>query len=336
MKRNFFSVFLIFLFVLTCLCGCGNNNDNVEHKIIFYVNNESYHIINTTGNKTLKLPATPTKQGYSFEGWFYDEDVWLNPFTQNDYQSKPLNEDICVYAKFRQNRINYNINFYADNSLYQTVKTAGNETITLPQDPIKKNYTFSGWYFDKETYSKPFTADAYATKKLAQNISIYAKFTHNDGTIYTITFVVDGSEYHKIETAGNCNLSSLPATPKKEDYEFVGWYLDFDVWEQPFDAYTFSQKYLTDDVFVYAKFKKIEYDIVFMVDDQIYATITTSGKEILVMPEDTKKSTFEFDGWYYDNETFKTPFETSSFETELLTENITVYAKFKEAELTED
>ena len=336
MKRNFLSILLIFMFTISCFAGCGNTG-NTEPRVNFYVGDDVYYTMQTAGNKILQLPNNPSKQGFSFEGWFYDKDVWLNPFTKYDFAEKPITQDVNVYAKFRQNRINYNIRFYTNNNLYASLKTGGNETLTLPPDPIKTNYTFGGWYFDDETFERPFTADAYATKKLAQDVSIYAKFTHNDGTIYKIVFVVENEEYYSIETAGNNALTTFPSNPDKTDYIFMGWFLDKGVWEQPFDAYTFSQKYLTDNVTVYAYFKEPEpekFTISFIVDDKVYSTIETAGHEGLTLPEDPVKEGFDFAGWYIDDGSFEKEFDITQYETIGLTSNTSIYAKFVEKQPT--
>lgn len=336
MKRSFLSIILIFMFTISCFAGCGNNGSS-EPRVNFYIGETLYYTMQTTGNKVLQLPNDPSKQGFTFEGWFYDKDTWVNPFTKYDFTEKAITQNVNVYAKFRQNRINYNIRFYTYSNLYATVKTAGNETITLPQDPIKQNYTFAGWYYDDNTFEKPFTADAYALKKLAQDVNIYAKFTHNDGTIYKIVFVVENEEYSVIETAGNNALTTFPANPNKTDYIFMGWFFDKDKWEQPFDAYTYSQKYLTDNVTVYAYFKEPEpekFTISFIVDDKVYSTLETAGHEGVTLPDNPAKLDYDFVGWYFDDVSFAKEFNYDYYENISLTENIQVYAKFVKKEVT--
>lgn len=340
MKRNILSIFLIFIFTLSCFAGCGKQDNNGEYKITFYANEAVYHTLRTSGNKVLTLPANPTRTGYSFEGWFFDKDVWLNPFTKYSYEEKALTEDINIYAKFRQNRINYDINFYLESGLYATLKTAGNETLTLPSDPTKKNYTFRGWYFDDETFAQPFTADSYATKKLDKDISIYAKFTHNDGTIYKISFMIDDQLYASLETAGNNALTNFPPNPASDEFIFQGWYFDKDTWQNKFDEYTYAQKYLTDDITVYAYFKAPEpekFVLSFIVDGAVYHTLETAGHETLTLPEPPIKAGYTFVEWYEIVETtgeiedqIEFVFDEHSLETVSLLGNKSIYARFTE------
>ena len=43
----------------------------------------------------------------------------------------------------------YEISFWNEGSLYHTLTTAGNEVLTLPAEPERTGYTFTGWFFDK-------------------------------------------------------------------------------------------------------------------------------------------------------------------------------------------
>ena len=345
MKRNFLSILLIFVFAFGFFAGCGKQeNPNTDFKVTFYVNGEAYHSLRSTGNKKLILPTNPTRTGYSFEGWFFDENTWIDKLTEDTFVSKPITKDINVYAKFRQNRINYNINFYANGNLHATIKTAGNEMLTAPSNPTKKNYTFEGWYFD-EDFTKPFTTDAYANKKLAADISVYAKFAHIDGTVYKITFMVEDEYYSALETAGNTALAQIPPDPKheNEDYIFVGWFFDKGTWKEEFDAFTYSTKYLTDNVTVYARYMVPEPEkflINFMVGDTIYYTIETSGHETLSMPENPEKEGYNFVEWYEiidvskeNDDTMEVVFDSTSLEMISLLEDKTVYARFEEKEI---
>ena len=56
--------------------------------------------------------------------------------------------------------VNFSLNFMVDGEIYKTVTTAGNETIEMPEDPVKDGFVFDGWYLDEETWQHPFTADS--------------------------------------------------------------------------------------------------------------------------------------------------------------------------------
>ena len=96
MKKKFFVILFILLIALT-LVACGN----VEFKVNFVVDGEVVHTINTNGNESIVMPNNPTKDGYSFIGWYWDKDVWQQPFTANSLLDAPLSSDMQVYARWR-------------------------------------------------------------------------------------------------------------------------------------------------------------------------------------------------------------------------------------------
>ena len=100
MRRfNILSLILIISLLTTVLVSCGG----VDFKVNFVVGDDVYDSVATNGNETIKLPANPTKEGYEFEGWYWDNGKWKNPFTVNSLLNTPLAADMGVYAKFTHN-----------------------------------------------------------------------------------------------------------------------------------------------------------------------------------------------------------------------------------------
>ena len=85
------------LIVIFALASCGND---VEFKVNFVVDGEIYSTINTSGDEIIKMPENPTKEGYAFDGWYWDKDEWQKPFTANSLLDAPLSSDMNVYAKW--------------------------------------------------------------------------------------------------------------------------------------------------------------------------------------------------------------------------------------------
>lgn len=71
--------------------------------------------------------------------------------------------------------------------------------------------------------------------------------------------------------------------------------------------------------------KKIE----FIVDSEIYATIKTSGKEELSLPNNPTRDCYNFIGWFYDDNIWENVFDLTKFKNEKLENNIKVYAKWQ-------
>lgn len=98
MRRKSILLSLILVLVCsTCLAACIG----VKVKLYFKVDGVVYATIDTNGHEAVAIPRDPVKEGYIFEGWYWDEGYWLKPFTTNSLLDAPIKESMSVYAKFR-------------------------------------------------------------------------------------------------------------------------------------------------------------------------------------------------------------------------------------------
>lgn len=106
MKKRFFTLILTLTAMLMCIFGlttCGDKE--ISFKLNFVVDETVYATIDTSGDEVIALPENPKKENHSFDGWFWDKDVWNKPFTANSLLDAPLSSDMSVYAKFILNTI---------------------------------------------------------------------------------------------------------------------------------------------------------------------------------------------------------------------------------------
>lgn len=229
----------------------------------------------------------------------------------------------------------YTISFYDGDELVDTIETYGNEEISMPAAPTKEGFTFKGWFSDKGIWKDELTKDTFVGQVLTEDVNVYAYYLENETPVaseYTITFYIDGEAVDSIETSGNERLT-LPAAPEKDDHTFEGWFFDNGTWQERLTANTYEETPLTEDVSVYAYYKKIggseteqpqEYTVIFEVDHGTpIAPITTS--RIDEEPQTTRYG-YEFEGWYTD----KTFSNKISFPYEV-TEDLTLYAKWTQS-----
>ena len=228
----------------------------------------------------------------------------------------------------------YTIAFYDDDVLVDTVETAGNEEIVLPAAPQKEGLTFDGWYLDKDVWRDKLTKDSFSDRALTENINAYAYYIQNDTPLpseYTITFYADGDVVDAIETAGNETLI-LPAAPNKDGHSFEGWFFDSGTWKNELTETTYADKPLTEDVGVYAYYKKTEdpdpeppqkYTVQFNTDGGTAVNAMTVS--VIEQSPSTTRKGYTFDGWYTEN-TFTNkvtfPYEVMKAQT--------LYAKWKQ------
>ena len=87
-------------------------------------------------NTPADQPADPTKEGYTFIGWYNGESEW-------NFET-PVTADLTLTAKWQINR--YTITFdTAGGSEVPSITQDYGTAITAPANPTKTGYTFAGW-----------------------------------------------------------------------------------------------------------------------------------------------------------------------------------------------
>ncbi len=144
----------------------------------------------------------PTKNGYTFAGWYADSNL-TTPYV---FTTMPATA-ITVYAKWTANT--YNANFFIDGESepYATVPAAYGSSFTAPELPSEEGYSFSPW--NPSDFVMNDTGRTYTTTKTAN--------------VYTITFkdragnVIDS----RSQTYGNALY--IPNAPVITGETFSGW-----------------------------------------------------------------------------------------------------------------
>ena len=150
-------------------------------------------------NTPADQPADPTKEGYTFIGWYNGESEW-------DFET-PVTADLTLTAKWQLNQ--YTITFKPENGGQDIViKQDYGTAITAPANPTKTGYTFAGW--DKTI----------PTTMPAGNMTITAQWQVNQ---YTITFKPENGGQDIVIKQDYGTAITAPANPTKTGYTFAGW-----------------------------------------------------------------------------------------------------------------
>lgn len=212
----------------------------VDYTATFDVNGTETKESVETGD-FLTEPAEPTKEGYTFIGW-YDAKTGGNKW---DFSTDKMPaEDMTLYAQFSIN--DYTATFDVDGK--KTTELVNYQSMLLaPAEPKKVGYTFTGWY-DAKTGGNKWD---FATGKMpARDMTLYAQFSINK---YVATFDVDGKT--TAELVNYQSMLSAPAEPKKEGYKFIGWY-DAKTGGNKWDFA--ADKMPAKDMTLYAQFEKVD------------------------------------------------------------------------------
>ena len=150
-------------------------------------------------NTPADRPADPTKEGYTFIGWYNGESEW-------DFET-PVTAVLTLTAKWQINR--YTITFdTAGGSEVPSITQDYGTAITPPAAPTRTGYTFAGW--NREI----------PTAMPAGDMTITARWQVNQ---YTITFKPENGGQDIVIKQDYGTAITAPANPTKTGYTFAGW-----------------------------------------------------------------------------------------------------------------
>ena len=159
---------LVLLSVMMILTACG-----VEFKVDFVVDDAIYASINTNGNEALKLPKNPEKEGYMFDGWYWDKDSWKKPFTANSLLDAPLGDNMSVYAKWSTadavTGTQAEFNTFEKTGEFEYSITVPNATEMMALEPLVSINASSTWTLSTDVYGNYTIASRIATLNAGDN-----------------------------------------------------------------------------------------------------------------------------------------------------------------------
>lgn len=203
------------------------NPDNGDPTVTKFIDNDK-------NSKFAELVPEPTKENYTFAGWYNGNEKF-------DFTTVPTG-DVTLTAKWTAN--DYYVSFvteHGDPPTSQNVKYNG--TADDPGTLTEEGYTFDGWYTD-DNYSKKFDF----TKPIKSNTTVYAKWTAND---YEVSFITEHGNAPTSQNVPYNGTATDPGKLKAEGYTFIGWYAD----EAHKTKFDFSTP-ITGDTKIYARWEK--------------------------------------------------------------------------------
>lgn len=118
----------------------------------------------------LTAPAAPTKEGYRFDGWYYDNNGGKAKW---DFDAGTVTRAMTLTAEWVQT---YTVTFETSGgSAVDPVTVDAGSTVTKPADPMKSGHNFGGWYKDS-TLQTPWN---FANDTVTADTTLYAKWTAN-------------------------------------------------------------------------------------------------------------------------------------------------------------
>lgn len=195
-------------------------------------------------NDVISRPNNPSKEGYTFEGWYYNGVLF-------DF-STVITKDIKLEAKWSSTTTEkWTVRFNSNGgSTVSDIEVVDGSTITLEPKPTRAGYNFLGWYLDGELFN--------FNTKVTKNITLTAEWEKTTSSSpdtdvvkpvkYTVTFNSNGGSSVKSQTVTKDSTVLEPSNPRREGYTFLGWY-------NGTTAFDFSTK-VTKNITLTAKWKK--------------------------------------------------------------------------------
>ena len=251
-----------------------------------------------SGDQAITLPGADavTRNGYTFDGWYENEDLSGQACTVIASGSTGPK---TFYAKWtaKTYRVTLETNGGTIVGSGLTEYTCG-QGAELPTNVEKSGYTFAGWYENDRFEGSAVTAISdteYGDK------TYYAKWMSKT---YSVTLNTNGGT---IKSGNVTNYSygegaALPTDVEKSGYTFAGWYENEELTGSAVAAISDTEY---GDKTYYARWTSKTYGITFNTDGGTikgsYVTNYTYG-EGAVLPKDVEKSGYTFAGWYENEE----------------------------------
>ncbi|HOO23361.1 MAG TPA: leucine-rich repeat protein [Clostridia bacterium] len=199
-------ILLLAIFCIIFVSACSK----VNFKLTFVVDDEVYYVIDTKGDEEIKLPDNPVKEGFVFDGWFWDKDAWEKPFTAKSLLDAPLSADMSVYAKWlpgKNNTSTFLATFVTNGGT--AIESYSTAVIATAPVTIKEHHTFAGWYIDIA-----FAEGSKVTFPLTLNgdITLYAKWTANFSQGLEFTLQTTTNSYFVKTYTGSDQVVNIPST----------------------------------------------------------------------------------------------------------------------------
>ena len=287
----------------------------------------------TDSEGLMRQPAAPTREGYTFDGWYWHAD--LSQYTDEQKEadkvdfSKPLDRDGVMYAQWTKNAEQNEIDVlyvanggqFATGETFQQGMTDSEGLMRQPAAPTREGYTFAGWYWvssldgltdEQKDLNKVDFEQSVAGK---DHVTMFAQWTKDaeQENLFNVMYVANGGQFFTGETfqqgvTDSEGLMRQPVAPTREGYTFDGWY-----WHADLSQYTAEQKALDKvdftapidrDATMYAQWSKVvtpaEKKItVKFVDNfnKTESTVEINEGEAVAQPKDPSYKGWSFEGW---------------------------------------
>ena len=278
----------------------------------------------------LRQPPTPTRDGYTFAGWYWHADYSGYTDEQKaadkvDFDQAVTGQTVTMFAQWTKDEVQNETDVlyvanggkFADGQEVQQGLTDSDGMMRQPMTPTRDGYTFAGWYWVSDLSvlteeQKDLNKVDFTQPVTKPHVTMYAQWVKNQDEI-NVLYAANGGQF----ADGNDTMQGVtdsdgmmrqPAEPTREGYTFDGWY-----WHADYSGYTDEQKAadkvdffqpVQSDVNIYAQWTKnadaqAEQITVKFVDNFNGTESSAEVKkgEAVAKPADPTYDGWTFEGW---------------------------------------
>ncbi len=227
----------------------------------------------------VKEPKAPTKKGYIFDGWYYNN-------AKYDFEAT-VKRSMKLVAHWKEdpNVKRFKVTFNTDSGtpVPPTQTVMDGDKATKPANPTKKGFVFVDWELNGTVYNF----------NLAVKADIELKAKWREAEVYKVTFDADNGTPVTTQEVQEGGKATAPAAPKKDKSIFIEWRLDN-------KKYDFN-KVVTKDITLKAYYEKeVYYTLTYNANG---GTVTPTSKELKKLDKYGNLPTptytgYTFVGWY--------------------------------------
>lgn len=213
-KKIYIAVIILIIILLACLVYFIFFNKKEDKLNVFFDSNGGSQIdsVIISDDNKLKLPSVPTKEGYTFAYYEFD-----NAKIATDGMT--VTKDVVLKANWIKNDAEYVTVTYSN---YQgnpyKIKYEKGSPLKWLELPLRSDYELSGWVNeDNKIIPVGYILD--------KDINLLPRWLNRNNKKITITVDYssgqDGFKYISLDN----DVTALPIEPVKEGYTFAGWKL---------------------------------------------------------------------------------------------------------------
>ena len=278
----------------------------------------------------LRQPPTPTRDGYTFAGWYWHADYSGYTDEQKaadkvDFDQAVTGQTVTMFAQWTKDEVQNETDVlyvanggkFADGQEVQQGLTDSDGMMRQPMTPTRDGYTFAGWYWVSDLSvlteeQKDLNKVDFTQPVTKPHVTMYAQWVKNQDEI-NVLYAANGGQFADGNdtmqgVADSDGMMRQPAEPTRDGYTFDGWY-----WHADYSGYTDEQKAadkvdfsqpVQSDVNIYAQWTKnadaqAEQITVKFVDNFNGTESSAEVKkgEAVAKPADPTYDGWTFEGW---------------------------------------